>query len=170
MAEFIALNPDAQVIGRAIMGVAMALGDRALPILQKHGLAHLDPAGWYPQQAWLDVLREVDQGDMFDLVAIGKEVAGLVPLPGEVDSVESVIMMMGATYELNNRNCPGTSNCVKVGSTRIDLTICDPYPRNMVYGVIWGFARRFAPNVMVRYPNDLPCPTDADCCTFIVTW
>lgn len=170
MAEFIALNPDAQVIGRAIMGVAMALGDSAHPILQKYGLDQLDPNGWYPQQAWLDVLREVDQGDMFDLVAIGKEVAGLVPLPGEVDSVESVIMMMGETYRFNNRNCPGTSKCVKVGSTRIDLTISDPYPRNMVYGVIWGFARRFAPKVIVRYPNDQPCPTEAESCTFIVSW
>ncbi len=170
MAEFIALNPKAQVIGQAIMGVSMALGERAQPILQKYGLAAIDPQGWYPQQAWLDVLREVDQGDMFDLVAIGKKVSSIVPLPGEINSVESALMMLGKTYDHNNRGCPGSSEVKLVAEHHIELTICDPYPHNMVYGVIYGFATRFEPYATVTYPNNTPCPTGSDCCTYTVKW
>ncbi|MBK8029805.1 MAG: hypothetical protein J0M07_04195 [Anaerolineae bacterium] len=170
MAEFKALNPKATVIGQAIMGVSMALGERAVPILQKYGLGTIDPAAWYPQQAWLDVLREVDQGDMFDLVAIGKQVSSLVPLPGEINSVESALLMLTKTYDHNNRNCPGTSSATLTGERQIQIDICDPYPRNMVYGVIYGFAARFEPQAIVRYLNNVPPPSASDCCTYIVTW
>lgn len=170
MAEFVALNPKAEVIGQAIMGVSMALGERAVPILQKYGLGNIDPAKWYPQQAWLDTLREVDQGDFFDLVAIGKQVGTIVPLPGEVDSVESVLMMMGKTYDFNNRNCPGSSSINKIGPKQLEITICDPYPRNMIFGVIYGFAARFEPHTIVRYKDTLQPPSENDCCTYVVSW
>lgn len=170
MAEYVAFNPDAEVIGQAILGVASALGEKAKPILKAHGLDAVTPDVWYRQQQWLDVLREVDNGDFYDLIAIGKQVAGHVPLPVQVDSVTSVLMLIGKTYSHNHRNCPGHTTPEIIGEKHIRLTVYDPYPNNMVYGVIYGFAARFEPHTIVRYDDDTPYGTDKDTVIYHVTW
>lgn len=170
MPEYIAFNPEAKVIGQAILGIARALGDEGQPILKRHGLENVQPNQWYSQQAWLDALREVDQGDMFDLIAVGKQVATHVPLPAEVDSITSVLMLIGATYAHNNQNCPGHTTPEIVGDKHLKITVYNPYPHNMVYGVLYGFASRFEPHAIIRYDNDEPCPTEADECIYHVTW
>lgn len=170
MSKYVSFNPNAQVIGKAILGVASALGERAKPSLEKYGLDKVKPDGWYPQQSWLNALREFDQESMFDLIAVGKHVAEHVPLPDEVDSVEAVLMLIGKTYSHNHRNCPGYSRSELVGDNHIQVTVHDPYPNNMVYGVLFGFASRFTRRVVVRYADETPYGTDSDTVVFHVTW
>ena len=170
MAQYVSIHPQAEVIGQAILGIARALGDKAQPILERHGLDGVQPDGWYPQQRWLDALREIDQGDMFDLIAVGKQVAEHVPLPAEVDSVESVLMMIGKTYTHNHRGCPGYTKPEILGEKHVRLTVYDPYPNNMVYGVMYGFAARFERRAIVRYDDETPYGTESDTVIYHVTW
>lgn len=170
MAQYAAFNPEAKIIGQAILGFARALGERAQPILVRHGLVDIKPDQWYPQQAWLDALREFDQSDIFDLVAVGRQVAAMVPLPAEVNSVESVLMLIGKTYDHNNQGCPGKTVPEKVDEQHIKVTVHDPFPHNMVYGVLYGFAARFEPRAIVLYDESTPFGSDSETFIYHVTW
>jgi len=172
MAEYIATSPNAEVRGQVILGTVNALGERAQKSLAKYGLAQIDPAQWYPQQAWLNVLRDIAQGpdrDFFDLVAIGKASSERAVLPEEVNSAQAALMMMSRTYPLNNRNCSGSVDVEVRAPNHVRVTVRNPYPREMMYGVIWGFASRFERNAIVKYA-DGTCDSSHESCAYDVTW
>ncbi len=54
------VDPDAEASGAAIIAVLnCARGDHLRPIMDKHGLRHVDPAEWYPMRLWLDVIKDI---------------------------------------------------------------------------------------------------------------
>lgn len=173
MAEFVAFNRNAEVRGRAILGMRTALGTKASKILENHQLSNIQPDTWYSQQQWLNALREISLGEvnaMFDFIAIAKEIARNIPLPDGVDSVESVLLRESEVYKANNRNCPGYIESTLIEPKHIQVNVCNPYPHDMMYGIIWGLATRFNPNVVVRYLDNTPCSADTECCVYNVTW
>lgn len=173
MAEFVAFSPDAEVRGVAILGMLRALGDRAMDLLQRHGLENVQPDGWYPQQLWLNALQDIAAAEsnvIFDFIAIAKEIARNIPLPDGIDSVEAVLLRESEVYRANNRHCPGSISAKKVAEGHIEVTVCNPYPHAMMYGIVWGLATRFQPTVMVEYKNEAPCATEDECCVYVVTW
>lgn len=173
MAEFVAFSPDAEIRGRAILGMARALGERAPELLARHGLVDVQPDEFYPQQAWLNALKEVSVGDanaMFNFIAIAKEIARNIPLPEGIDSIEAVLQREGDVYKMNNRGCSGYISAEAIGPKHMHVTVCNPYPHDMMYGIVWGLATRFEPRVVVRYLNNEKCATEADCCTYEVLW
>lgn len=122
---------------------------------------------------WLDALYELccgEDSDYFDLVAIGKATSEAAMLPAEVNSAAAVLMLMAKTYPMNNRNCDGYVKTEATAPNNFKVTVCNPYPRDMMYGVIWGFVSRFEPMAVVEYAEGNPCPADAECCVYDVSW
>ncbi|MBL8131881.1 MAG: hypothetical protein JNL42_08490 [Anaerolineae bacterium] len=173
MTEYIAFNPQAEVRGRAILGMKRAMGERVDDLLKEHQLVDIQPDGWYRQQRWLDVLREIAQADMnsvFDFIAIAKEISRSIPLPQGIDSLESVLLRESEIYKANNRNCPGYIASKVVAPNHIEVTVHNPYPHDMMYGIIWGMSTRFEPHAVVAYRDNAPCSADAETCIYDVTW
>ena len=62
MAQFQSLTPGIKVSGRAILTFVAGMDrfrERALRILESHGIHARETEGWYPQQAWLDALKTI---------------------------------------------------------------------------------------------------------------
>ena len=59
MAHFIAYYPDVIVQGAWILAYFNAFGDLIGPVAARAGLINVQPDEWYPQQPFLDVLKQV---------------------------------------------------------------------------------------------------------------
>ena len=170
MAEYISLNPAAEVSGQSILGVTSGLGPKAKTILEKHGLYRVNPNNWYLQQTWLNALRDFSEGGMFDLISIGKGIATHVPLPDGVHTIQDMMLEIDKTYRANHRNCPGYTKAEVIEPHHIQVTGKDPYPNDMIYGIVWGFATRFERMATVAYDDSTPHGTPSDLVIFHVKW
>ena len=178
MAQFIAFDPKVEVSGAAVQAIVTAMGNRSLSVLAKHGLAELDPDGWYPQQAWLDAFAELAQGDfstMLDLVSIGMRIPEVARWPTGVETIEDGLFSIDRAYQMAHRNGVIGSYWVRIVSEHEAKLVCEnPYPCHFDYGIIYGTARRFLPpgkGLTVIHDDHGRCRRNGDdSCTYYVSW
>lgn len=161
---------DTEIVGHALYPFLRSLAQEAVqPLLEKHKLLPLEAERWYPLQDWLNVLNDLSsqEGAMFDLVAIGLAVAANVPLPPEASAVPFEVFflqMYPVSYKVQFRNTqPGWVEAVKVSEKHLLFRVDNPFPPNLVYGTIYGFARRLMPaglHFTVQFEDDMPPPPD----------
>lgn len=85
--QFKAFDPKAEVSGRTMLSAINCINHENIsPVLKALDLENIDPDSWYSQQAWLDVLKGVNQqgNAMFDFVALGIETIRSLPFPPRV--------------------------------------------------------------------------------------
>lgn len=174
MAEYIAFDLNVEVNGQTILSTLDGVGDTVQPILKKHRLSNLQPDEWYPQQAWLDVLKEVHDGNFLNLVGIGMKIPENAKFPPEINSIDSALKLLDTAYHMNHRNGEiGHYRYQPVGDHAIDVICENPYPSDFDYGIIYGLVKRFRPDgthfKVVR--QDTPCRLKGDDqCIYHVTW
>lgn len=152
---------DSEVIGQAVTAfVDNMQSDIIKPILEKYGLAEVDPTQWYKTQLWLDVLNELghQHSSMANFVAIGMSIAHTIVMPPELEhaSLEQILMLWNDLYHLQHRGQSeiGYVLCEKVSDTHMKCIQKHIYPDDFTYGIAYGFARRFLPrgmNFVVEY-------------------
>jgi len=169
---FKAFDPKAEVIGRSMLSNLQNINkENFAPILQAHGLTEIDPQGWYSQQMWLDVLKEVVETSgegMFDFVAIGLSLATLAPFPPTVDTIPKAFEAMGKVYAGNHRNgYVGEWVCESFDAHSVYERVKSPYPDDFLYGVTYGIGKRFVPRsgalIVTREAK-------GDVCYFTIKW
>jgi hypothetical protein len=178
MAQFVAFDPNVEVRGETMLSTIASLGEQIRPVLAKHGLAVIEPEKWYPQQTWLDVLREVAAAKfnaMFDLVSIGMHIPENAAFPPDIDSIPAALASIDVAYHMNHRNGEiGEYRFVGVNDKQIDMICRNPYPDDFDYGIIYSMARRFrtaGSHFVVRHDDHAPCrKKGADSCTYHITW
>ncbi len=142
-----ASGPEAEYIGALLMSLSQNLRAETIrPVLKKHGLQDFDPMTYYPQQKILDVLQEIEQNFTFEeLVAIGIKSTEVMPLPPEVTSLEVAIMGLDLYYKSLCRNTPPEEGITVewLGPRHARTINNQPTPPFIVYGNIYGVARRF---------------------------
>jgi len=172
MAQFIALDPNVEVIGAAILATTLGMEQDMTPLLAEFGIVDVRPEGWYPQQAWLDVLREISNTS--DLVAVGMKIPKTALWPPGIDSVAAALKSIDVAYHLNHRNGEIGSYRVEVIDDQHVRVICDnPYPSDFDYGIIYQTTRMFLPRgaSFTVQRADSPCRKNDDaCCVYDVTW
>jgi len=134
------------------------------PYLEQHNLLDADANKWYPLQAVLDILSDLsEQGDaMFNFVAIGMAAADLSPLTPQAKAMalEQFLLAYPTIYQQRHRDGdPGRVQAEKVADNHIVMRLETPYPDDIMYGLLYGFARRFMPAgkmVRVTYDDDAP--------------
>ncbi|HEC22200.1 MAG TPA: hypothetical protein ENI95_04715 [Chloroflexi bacterium] len=178
MAECIAFDPEVKVKGAAVLATMKGItAEHLQPLIERHGLGSVRPEGWYPQQAWLDVLRDVAEGKAggsLDLVSVGMEVPNTADWPPGVDSIEAALESIDVAYHMNHRNGEiGYYRAVRVGSHQIDVVCETPYPCDFDYGIVYGVASRFHPTgttFIVRHAEG-QCRKKGDrACVYQVIW
>ena len=148
MTEFVAFDPRVETKGAAILATVKGLAFDVGPILKRHGLdENLDPDGWYPQQAWLDVLREISLmqgGTTLELVGIGMKIPETADWPPEVTTVDEALSSIDVAYHMNHRYGEiGYYHAERIDANTIRVTCENPFPSDFDYGIIYGVTRLF---------------------------
>ena len=117
-------------------------------------------------------------GDFLDLVGVGLEIAKRSIFPPQVDNVEAGLLALDMAYQKNNHGSEqsnvGRYHIQKIGDSQIDIVAENPFPCDMVYGVLYGTVRRFKPvnrDYLIFHDNALPCRKHgALTCTYHIDW
>lgn len=172
MAQYLAFDPNVEVSGAAMLATIRGMGKDITPMLEAHGFTNVQPDAWYPQQSWLDVLREISA--LSDLVSIGMWIPETAVWPPEVDSIESALKSIDVAYHMNHRNGEiGHYQAEIVDDGHIRITCHNPYPSDFDYGIIYATAHKFLPEGMTFtvIRADSPCRLKGDdMCIYDVTW
>jgi hypothetical protein len=159
--------PGGEVLGASMAALPVALkSTEIMPLLERHGFAHIDPEKWYPQQSVLNLYKDIDQGrsNVSDnLVAIGIKSVGVMSFPPEINTMEAVLTAMTGSYAPFHRNIwPGEGTWGKfLGQGHAQITVNVPYPDDVFYGYFWGVAKHYTPNGM-RFRIAIVENTDID--------
>jgi hypothetical protein len=180
MAMFQAFDPAVEVNGRTVYTIVDAMGvtrSLALLILRQNGIDDLQPAEWYPQQAWLDAFRDIArQLGGPSLWKIGLKIPENALFPAEIDSLEGALRSIDVAYHMNHRGGEiGHYRVVEI-SDRSAVMVCNnPYPCDFDRGIIEAMANRFRPEVTgrvrVRHDEAQPCRKNGgESCTYLLGW
>lgn len=115
--------------------------------VEQFGLAQINPDQWYPLQTLIDTHNTLahQPNAQSNMVAIGVKAAETAVLPPHIDSFKKLLEGYDYAYRVNYRNLPA-DNRYDVQFTGEDEAIVTNYthnPNEIVYGVLWGFAKRF---------------------------
>lgn len=147
---FIAGTPEAEVIGQTMISFADNLEAAVImPLLEKRGLAKIDPEGWYSHQVWMDILKEMDESlggsSLSALVAFGRKVVENAVMPPVIQSIPDALNALHAIHHANLRNIPEEEGyAIEVKGERHYIVYHNtPNPEDAIYGFLWGMCARF---------------------------
>lgn len=190
MAEYKAFVPGVKVSGRAISSILWAMNgfdDTALVLLKRNGLQYFMNDGWYPQQVWLDTLKEVaDKIGEVTLFNIGKSILSNSKLPPGIESIEKGLCLIDVAYHMNHRlngkimfdpftgiMTEGIGHYLyeRTGEKSGKVIGLNPLPCEYARGVVMSMATRFEPLAKVVLDSSVKNKKDGeDSSTYIVTW
>jgi hypothetical protein len=179
MPKLVASTPNAEIIGQAMLGFINNLRyDDLIPLLQQYGVDKIDPDRWYPQQIFLDIYRDMQNGKINsseNMVAIAVKIVETAVFPPGINSVETMIQAMSMIYKANIRNVPETEGYWGeiVGPGHAIVKDNSPYLPDSTYGFLWALVKRFRPEgskFVVRILNPNAGVTDDEPVVFDVEW
>lgn len=179
MPQFKAIVPWVEVKGAAVLSFLEGMGgfrNRALLILERHGIPDPKEDKWYPQQAWLDAFKEISEHiGQATLEAIGKKIPDTAVWPPEVKSLEDSLASIDIAYHLNHRGGEiGHYRFEKTGGTSARIVCDNPYPCSFDLGIIKATATKFASGKViptVKHDDSHPCRRKGgNSCTYNITW
>lgn len=178
MPEYVAFDTNTEVFGRAVNTIWAALGKEILPVLEKYGLATIDPDKWYNQQTVLDLLADLARRKTarttVDFIMIGMKSTEYALFPPHIKTIPDIMLAMDTAYKMNHRGEAGGWQCTILGERKIEMVTDTPYPDDISYGSLYGFARFLAPpESEVKVVRDLSKPIrkfGGHTTTYIITW
>jgi hypothetical protein len=156
-------DPQTELMGRTALSLIENIQHQNIaPILHKHGLDSINPDTWYKMQDVLNVLSDISEGAnaMSNFVSIGIAAAELSVLPPEMEklSLAQILTAYGQIYKLRHRGGDaGEVSSEQISDKHFKITMSVPYPDDVFYGVMYGYARRFRPqgaHVVVQYDEN----------------
>ncbi|MEL6271313.1 MAG: hypothetical protein AAFV33_09140 [Chloroflexota bacterium] len=176
MAEYVSFEPGVEVWGQSAQGVLIALGEDAIPILEKYGLHPIDPNGWYNQQNFLNAYREIAKSNFLNLVAVGMQVPDLAGLPPEIQTIDDALNALNVAYQMHHRGGKiGEYAYERTGERAAKMVARNPYPSDFDYGIIYRMVQKFRPSdsdhIIVELDPQAPTRKNgADSCTYLIEW
>ncbi|MDX2161151.1 MAG: hypothetical protein SF162_07500 [bacterium] len=169
MKKYVASMPNAEIIGTALKPYDTALQRYQFEaVLETYGLTQIDPDVWYPQQLTLDIqkaIKALPDGSTA-LISVGMKIIEHAIFP-PMESVSQAVQAFAASYPMNFRNHAPT-DVVKaelVTDHHIRVINCSPHSDEMIYGYVYGMARRFCPpnfSFKVRFHDMAAVDQDGD--------
>lgn len=192
MAQFIAIEPSAEVNGQTVLSVVKGMGkfsNLAKEILERNGIQNPTPGEWYLQQNWLNAFKEISENvGEFTLKGIGRTIPENADWPPHVNSIESALASIDVAYHMNHRIHgevlfnPQTGELKEgIGHYRFEKTgereitmICDnPYPCAFDMGIIESAAQKFKTadaRLIIQETGEECRKKNEDKCTYSITW
>lgn len=152
-------DPNATINGESIRSVlaAFQLPQLGRELLERHGLPAAPLAGhWYPMQAWLDVLTELEERYGSQTVyQAGLQVVDNSVWPPDLTDLRTALDALHTAYTANvhGQNI-GYYRVEAAGPQQLRVLCFTPNPPDFECGIITGLARRFKPADTVRLRVD----------------
>jgi len=159
LSRFLENYPDAEIRGGQILAIQQAMGEVAAPYFAGAGLTDVQPDDWYSMTKYLKVIYDIlekESGVSFNMVAMGSKTVENAMLPPQIDTLEKGLMALQQGWQMNSRNAQEVIWAAqKVDDKTFICSSFSPFPKDQEYGVLYGFARRFAGDrrVTVEYEN-----------------
>jgi len=158
-------DPGIEVIGHGVLAftdniAASQIGD----ILVRHKLTSIEPEGWYNMNDLLDVLNEIVERHMnitMNYVAMGMKRAESAKMPPNADkmTLPEFLNNWNNVYQMQHRGGDvGQLKVKAITDTHYEVTYDIIYPDDFIYGVAWGFTKRFLPkgtSFVVKYDENV---------------
>jgi hypothetical protein len=163
---FYTCDPEIEINGVTVLSLTQNIQHGEIAsILQEHGFASVNPESWYSLQAILNVLHKIGDGGnaMTNFVSIGISagelgVSNLPPELGQI-AITDFLIQYRHVYKTRHRNGePGDVIGEQVTENHVKITFIDtPYPDDIMYGVMYAYARHFltGSHFTLRYDSDL---------------
>jgi hypothetical protein len=168
MLHYQSFDPQTELNGTSTeMFLKSIMHDDIEHILKHHGLSQIDPEGWYPTQAVLDVFNEVAEEGVnasptfvsCGMAAVESALAGMSPQMKSMSLQEFCANYSARWQTLHRNGDAGSVEFQLVEENHIVMTLRVPYPDDVMYGVFYAYARFFMPkgkHVTVAYDEKLP--------------
>lgn len=179
MVQFKAFDSNVEVVGKTVRLVIETMGlfeQMATDIFAKHGITNVTDDGWYPQQAYLDVYREIyETVGPKTMKMIGKQVPEKVLWPPNITTIEAALASIDVAYHMNHRGGEiGYYRFEQTGERSGKMVCYNPYPCPFDHGLIEATATKFVPpggRVYVKHDESQPCRvTEGETCTYQISW
>lgn len=189
MAQFKVFNKDVEVNGQTIFSIQKGLGmfaDAATEIFTKHGLANIDPNGWYEQQKWLNCFEEIaSEMGARTLFQIGMKIPESAEFPPDIQDAHAAVASIDIAYHMNHRLHgkvlfdPATGKVAegignyqyqKVDDNTAKVICKNPYPCDFDKGIIQAMARRFEPTAIIEHLPGECRSKNGNTCQYQVSW
>lgn len=148
-----AFSTDGEVSGQTVQSIVEGVGQfssayeqRALDILDNHGLPDPDPDEWYSWGAYLDAFDELlDSVGPKTVTKIGSEIPHLVDWPPEVETVEGAMDALDDQYQRTHRgDTIGYYDFESTGDGEGRMECKNPYPPVLDEGILKATAEKFS--------------------------
>ena len=174
----LAFDPEAEINGETIrvMLAAFQLPRHGENIMRKHGLpAEPELGNWYPMQAWLNVLNELEAAYGEQTVyAAGLQIVHHSLWPPTIHTLTEALQTLEAVRQANMRGRAIGYYAVEAQGPRAVRVVCsNPSPASFDHGLLTGLARKFKPAEAVRVrvlKEETPAGFPATLKWFHVSW
>jgi hypothetical protein len=175
ISEYKATEPSVEVNGTTINSTieGTAIKTLAQGLLEKEGLpSQPDSNSWYPQQKWLNVLKEIqNKFGVGALKTIGKRIPETAKFPPDVNTIEAGLNSIGVAYRMNHKGGEiGYYKFQKTGENEGIVESLNPYPCDFNMGIVEGMAKRFVPTAKVQHQQEECRKTGGNVCKYKITW
>jgi hypothetical protein len=182
MTQYRAYDPAVCVWGTSMLGCIAGLEKAGLPPgealehLREGGIASLEPEGWYPQQPYLDMLRQVEQDHGEGaLRAMARQVPDTSKFPPGIHTLVQALQTLDLAYQMNHRGgAIGHYACLPLGPRDVELICQTPYGCAFDLGILDALIQAFAEPgtrpILTHQPGS-GCRREGDvACTYRITW
>lgn len=151
MGRYSIFHDDHEIRGATIIPYRDSINSQNyLDIYTKHGLGTINPDAWYPMQNLVDVFNDIQASGnaVMDFVSIGMKMSENLPLPPEMANSSSIEMVRNVdqAYQYSNRGSDyGYIRGVITSERHVTVHYRVPYPDDLLYGSLYGYAKRFLP-------------------------
>jgi hypothetical protein len=169
-------SEDCEILGQVMLSLVMCVNaENIKPYLEKYNLTQIDPRKWYPARLMSAILSDMADagGVMFDFVSIGMKLADLTPEPPGDTFTEKILVWKEQDNKTSRGSDTGYSTTEMVGDKHLKIVNRRSSPDDLLYGYLYGFARRFLKGTrfMVKYDESVPRRENGGDVTIIhVTW
>jgi hypothetical protein len=177
--KYVLSTPESEINGLALMAVEQSSEiEEFADLLDKYGLRGIEGGRYYRMTTVMEYLKEIMQrpNASTNLVSMGINVYKNLLLPEDVTTIEQGLQLLNQITLMNMRNDPSAEAWYQFASVEdrhIRFIERTPFPHDLIYGYIYGTARRLAPEgtrpiVQRTYLNE--ADPDADGAIYDITW
>jgi hypothetical protein len=178
MKKCVASAPDAEIAGRALECLKTSiLHTEFEKLLEKYGLGTIEPDGWYPQQAVLNVHHDILSGPNGQEIEVSigiRIIDGMYVFFPEGIDISGALQVFSDSHTQIQRNISDDDLFIfrSAGKRHIEIINSSPFPDALVYGYVYSLMKRYCPpssSPMLKYRD--PSKIDSDqSMIFDLTW
>ena len=148
---FACADPQNEIsLGVAVEWIGDELsGDVMRPVMESYGIKNFDKDEWYPTQKLLDIVHTTysETHDWESLVAIGKKSAEDYTFENViVYAIEDIVLAFNEAHHALHKNIhPDQGLLINERDVEtLVVTNNTPWPKELVFGMLFGLVRRFS--------------------------